>query len=145
MHSESFKTGLTYPFTTHHLIYQLVTNKYRNRNNDILHMPNSLLMEVNFSSDKGLVKISANCLLVSIKCNSILFFITSSLRKWCLISICFVLECWIEFWDKFLLICHIKWVCIQDQYNSHLIDFLSTTLVLHNYLQQHILLLQLRV
>ena len=101
-HSKNFQTGLTCPFTTHHLIYQIVTNNYRNRNHDILHMPSSHLMKVNFSSDKGFVKMSANYLFVSIKCNSILFFITSSLRKWYLISICFILECWIRFLDKFI-------------------------------------------
>jgi len=48
------------------------------------------------------VKISTNWFLVSTKINSISFLLTWSLIKWCLISICFDLECWIGFFDKFI-------------------------------------------
>ena len=67
-----------------------------------MHMPNSLLKFKFFSWIRGFVKMSAICFSVLMKINCKLFLATSSLRKWCLISMCFIFECWIEFLDKLI-------------------------------------------
>ena len=60
-------------------------------------MPNSLLILQNWSSFKGLVKISASWLRVSICSMQMSQLSAWSLMKWCLILICFVRECWTRF------------------------------------------------
>ena len=72
-----------------HLINKQVNHFYLGG----LHNPSSLLKKENLSSLRGLVNTSVIYFLVSIKFKIILFFPTSSLKKLCLISICFVLEC----------------------------------------------------
>ena len=60
-------------------------------------MPSSLLILQNWSSFKGLVKISTSWLRVSICSMQMSPLSTWSLIKWCLISICLVRECWTRF------------------------------------------------
>ena len=67
-----------------------------------LHIPNSLLKFENFSWFRGFVKISTIWFSKLIKIILKLFLVTSSLIKWCLISMYFVLECWIRFLDKLI-------------------------------------------
>ena len=69
---------------------------------------NHLILAIGIIS--GLVKMSANCSLVSTNFNSQFPFCTWSLMKWCLISICLVLECWIWFLVRLmaLVLSHIK-------------------------------------
>ena len=56
------------------------------------------------------MKMSASCSLVSTNFTSQFPFCTWSLMKWCLISICLVLECWIWFLVRLmaLVLSHIK-------------------------------------
>jgi len=63
---------------------------------------NFSLMKLKRSSTNGFVKISASWFSVSTKINSISFLLTWSLIKWCFISMCFDLECWMGFFDKFI-------------------------------------------
>ena len=63
-------------------------------------MPNSLLILQNWSSFKGLVKISASWLRVSTCSMQMSPLSACSLIKWCLISICLVHE----YWTRFLVI-----------------------------------------
>ena len=65
-------------------------------------IPNSLLMKFIRSSFRGFVKISANWFVVSINSNTTSPFCTWSLRKWCLMSMCLLLECWIGFLERFI-------------------------------------------
>ena len=64
--------------------------------------PNSLLSSKNLSLGRALVKISANWCKVSTYSIWQSPFWIWSLRKWCLISICLVLECIIGFLVKFI-------------------------------------------
>jgi len=63
---------------------------------------NFSFIKLNLSSTRGLVNISTNWFSVSTKINSISFLFTWSLIKWCFISICFDLECWMGFFHKFI-------------------------------------------
>ena len=54
----------------------------------------SFLKAQNLRSSSGFVKISANCLSVLTWRNEISPLVSWSLKKWCLLSMCFVLECW---------------------------------------------------
>ena len=65
-------------------------------------MPISLLMKFILSSQRGLVNISASWFVVSMNSNTTSPFCTWSRKKWCLMSMCLVLECWIGFLDKFI-------------------------------------------
>ena len=67
-----------------------------------LHIPNSLLKFENFSWFRGFVKISAIWFSELMKIILKLFLATSSLIKWCLILMYFVLECRIRFLDKLI-------------------------------------------
>ena len=60
-------------------------------------MPRSCFMKFNLSSFRGLIKISVSWLFVSTNSSEILPFWTWSCKKWCLISIYLVLECWMGF------------------------------------------------
>src|SRR5688572_21625237 len=52
----------------------------------------SLLRAQNLCSSRGFVKISASCILVLTRLRVISPLASWSLRKWCLMSMCFVLE-----------------------------------------------------
>jgi len=65
----------------------------------VLIKPNSSLFLLHCSLLSALVKISAIWLLVAQKFIEINSFSTLSLKKWCRISICFVLLCWHGFWE----------------------------------------------
>ena len=56
-------------------------------------IPNSLNNLVNVDSSSGLVKMSASCFSLGTKCSSTMPFITCSLIKWYLMSMCLVMEC----------------------------------------------------
>jgi len=64
------------------------------------------------SSTKGFVKISANWSLVLMNTSSTSFLFTWSRIKWCFISMCLDLECWMRFFDKFmtLVLSHNIWI-----------------------------------
>ena len=72
-------------------IYKAHKHSISNQSNQVyfggLHKPSSLLKKQNLSLLRGFVNTSTICLFVSIKFNVILFFPTSSLKKWCLISV----------------------------------------------------------
>ena len=68
-------------------------------------MPSSLLILQNWSSFKGLVKISASWLKVSTCSIQMSPLSAWSLIKWCLISICLVCECWT--WFLVILMAHV--------------------------------------
>ena len=76
----------------------------------ILHMPNSLWMYENLSSDNGLVKISTNWCSVLMNLSSISWFSTWSLMKWCLTSICLVLEWWTGFLLRLIALVLSQWM-----------------------------------
>ena len=74
--------------------------------------PNSLLIEKKVSLGRGFVKTSTNWFFVSTNSNMQSPFWTWSRRKWCLISICFVLECKIGFLDRLIvLVLSQTWLC----------------------------------
>ena len=75
-----------------------------------INIPNSLLMKSNCSSLRGFVKILASWCLVSMNSMTTSWLVTWSRIKWCLISICFVLECCIGFFVK-----HIALVFVESQ------------------------------
>ena len=113
-HSESFETSLTYPSSTHYLIYQLAQNscnamikicqafkQFMHQNYcGGLHRLSSLLKNENLSLQRDLVNTSVIYFYVSTKWSSSSFLLTSSLMKWCLISMYLVWECWIRFLVK---------------------------------------------
>ena len=63
-------------------------------------IPNSFNRKLNVSLAKGLVNKFASCKSVPMNLISHVPFDICSLRKWCLISICLVLECMIWFFVK---------------------------------------------
>ena len=64
--------------------------------------PCCLLISTNFSSLRGFVKISASWSFVFTNSSVMWPFCTWSLRKWCLISMYFVLECYTGFFEMFM-------------------------------------------
>jgi len=90
------------------------------------------LIKLNLSSTRGLVKISANWFSVSIKISSISFLFTWSRIKWCLISMCFDLECWMRFFDKLiaLVLSHRSWIF------AYLREKSSNWFLIHNIWEQ---------
>ena len=62
-----------------------------------MQIPKAFLKEINLDELRALVKISANCLSVAICSITTDLFSTSSLIKWCRMSMCLVLECWTGF------------------------------------------------
>ena len=61
-------------------------------------------MNVNWSTPRGLVKISASWCWVGTNCTLTSFFWTWSLMKWCLTSMCFVLVCWTGFLARLMVL-----------------------------------------
>lgn len=61
--------------------------------------PMYFLRSSNLDTSKGIIKISANYLLVGMYSSTIVLSTTSSLMKWCRISMCLVQECWTGFFE----------------------------------------------
>ena len=72
----------------------------------------SFSRKLNLFLAKGFVNKSASCNSVPINLISQVPFVICSLRKWCLISICLVLECITRFLDKFMALLLSKWIGI---------------------------------
>ena len=100
----SFKTKTNHPTLTHihinnHTTYNLIDSiSYK----EMLMWNFSCWILTNWSSLKGFVKISASWISVETSSNIMSSFWIRSLKKWYLISICLVLECWMGFFDRFI-------------------------------------------
>ena len=76
---------------------------HRNNQNSVKsHMPSFLRIEINVFSSRGFVSISASCSEVNTNSSTISPLRTWSRMKWCFMSICFVLECCIGFFEMFI-------------------------------------------
>ena len=99
----------------------------------------SLLRKQNLCSSRGFVKISASCLSVLTWLKAISPLASWSLRKWCLMSMCLVLECWTGLLASLmeLLLSHKRGIfCTHNQSHSR---FASSKVVEHNkHRLQHI-------
>lgn len=65
----------------------------------------------NYSSKRGLVKISISCFSIRINFKAITLFLSWSLKKWCLVSTSLDLECWMRFfWQVYgvSIITHVR-------------------------------------
>ena len=68
----------------------------------IVQIPKAFLKKTNLVESRALVKISTNCFFVVTCFITTVLFSTNSLIKWCLMSICFVLECCTGFLEIFI-------------------------------------------
>ena len=75
----------------------LVLSKINCYNSSCWQIPNLPLKFSNWFASRALVKMSASCSSVATCSNLIVFSSTRSLIKWCLMSICLVLLCWMGF------------------------------------------------
>ena len=81
-------------------------------------IPSSHRMEQNLFSSRSFVKMPSNCLLMCTYISSISPFWTWSLKKWCRISMCFVLEYCIGFLSKFIALVLSQLIGIWSKYKS---------------------------
>ena len=82
--------------------------------------PSCLLILTNCYSLRGFVNISTSRSFVLTKSSVMSPFCTWSQRKWCLISICLVLECYMRFFEIFmaLVLSHLIGTCSKDKLKS---------------------------
>ena len=89
---------------------------------------NFSLRKLNLSSTRDFVKKSASWFSVSTKLNAIFFSWSWSLMKWCFISICLDLECWIGFLERLiaLALSQKKYEYLCTLVSNFATDFLPT-------------------
>ena len=92
----------------------------------------ALLMSTNCSSLRSFVKISTNWSLVFTNSSVMSSFCVWSLRKWCLISICLVLECYTRFFYRLmtLILSHLISTCSKYKPKSLSVCFIQK--IVHN-------------
>ena len=95
--------------------------------------PNCLLISTNCSSLRGYVKISASWSFVLTNSSLMSPFCAWSLRKWCLISICLVLECYMRFFDILmaLVLSHLIGTCSKVKSKSLSVCFIQRICAQH--------------
>ena len=86
----------------------------------------SFLKAQNLHSSSGFVKISASCLSVLTWRKEISPLVSWSLKKWCLMSMCFVFECWTGLLASLmaLTLSHIRGIFVNSHPKSHKVCFI---------------------
>ena len=95
--------------------------------------PSCLLISTICSSLRGFVKISSNWSFMLTDSSVMSPFCAWSLRKWCLISICLVLECCTGFFEMFitLVLSHLIGTCLKNKLKSLSVYFIQRICVQH--------------